>query len=198
VSFGDAATPLVDGTTVTWPQTLTSPGGKLGALLDLAAPTGVIASYRADLGTFAVKLADSVNALHGSAFFSYTPGAAASTLSVAVTAGGVNASLSGSPGANDVAIAISRLRGGAADSAYSALVSRIGNDVRDAKRQEANAQVLVDAVEDRRQSTAGVSVDEEVSNMVRFQRGYQAAARAMSTMDEMLDTLINRTGRVGL
>ena len=34
--------------------------------------------------------------------------------------------------------------------------------------------------------------------MVRFQRSYQASARAMSTMDEMLDVLINRTGRVGL
>ena len=35
-------------------------------------------------------------------------------------------------------------------------------------------------------------------NLVRFQRSYQASARAMSTLDEMLDVLINRTGRVGL
>ena len=41
-------------------------------------------------------------------------------------------------------------------------------------------------------------MDEEMTNMVRFQRAYQASARAMSTMDEMLDTLINRTGKVGL
>jgi flagellar hook-associated protein 1 len=41
-------------------------------------------------------------------------------------------------------------------------------------------------------------MDEEMANMVRFQRGYQAAARALTTMDEMLDTLINSTGRVGL
>jgi flagellar hook-associated protein 1 FlgK len=41
-------------------------------------------------------------------------------------------------------------------------------------------------------------MDEEMTNMVRFQRGYQASARVMSTMDEMLDTLINRTGKVGL
>ena len=45
---------------------------------------------------------------------------------------------------------------------------------------------------------SGVSLDEEMTNMIRFQRGYQASSRAMSTMDEMLDTLINRTGRVGL
>ena len=34
--------------------------------------------------------------------------------------------------------------------------------------------------------------------MLRFQRGYQASARVMSTVDDMLDTLINRAGRVGL
>ena len=55
-----------------------------------------------------------------------------------------------------------------------------------------------DSVENRRQSVAGVSMDEEMSNLVRFQRAYQASARAMSTMDEMLDVLINRTGKVGL
>ena len=72
------------------------------------------------------------------------------------------------------------------------------DDVREATRQTSNAQALTDAVEDRRQSVAGVSMDEEMSNLVRFQRSYQASARAMSTMDEMLDVLINRTGRVGL
>jgi len=41
-------------------------------------------------------------------------------------------------------------------------------------------------------------MDEEMTNLVRFQRGYQASARAMTTMDQLLDTLINRTGSVGL
>ncbi len=35
-------------------------------------------------------------------------------------------------------------------------------------------------------------------NLMRFQRGYQASARTMTTMDQMLDTLVNRTGAVGL
>jgi flagellar hook-associated protein 1 FlgK len=43
-----------------------------------------------------------------------------------------------------------------------------------------------------------VAVDEEVTNMIRFQRGYQASSRVMTTVDELLDVLINRTGRVGL
>lgn len=203
VSFGDAANPLVTGATVDWPQALTSPGGKLGALTTLSAPTGTIASYRADLSAAAKQLADAVNALHnpggtGTDFFTYTAGSEASTLAVNVTPAGVRASSTGSPGANDVALAIAGLRGGAADQAYASLVSRIGNDVREAGRQEQNSQRLLDAVADRRDAVAGVSLDEEMTGLIRFQRGYQASARAMSTLDEMLDVLINRTGRVGL
>jgi flagellar hook-associated protein 1 FlgK len=37
-----------------------------------------------------------------------------------------------------------------------------------------------------------------MTNLISFQRGYQASARMMTTIDSMLDTLINRTGRVGL
>jgi flagellar hook-associated protein 1 len=58
--------------------------------------------------------------------------------------------------------------------------------------------VLTDNLKDRRESVSGVSLDEEMTNLMRFQRAYQASARAMSTTDEMLDILINRTGRVGL
>jgi flagellar hook-associated protein 1 FlgK len=40
-------------------------------------------------------------------------------------------------------------------------------------------------------------MDEEMSNMIKFQKGYNAAARVLTTMDEMLDKLINGTGIVG-
>jgi flagellar hook-associated protein 1 len=77
-------------------------------------------------------------------------------------------------------------------------VAQVGSDVNAADRQQANAQIVTDSVDDRRQSVSGVSMDEEMSNLIRFQRAYQASSRAMSTMDEMVDVLINRTGRVGL
>lgn len=202
VGFGDAAAPLVEGTTVTWPQALTEPQGKLGTLLAIASPTGIVASYRAELDAFAQGLADSVNALHtsggGPAFFSYTAGAAASTLTVAVGAAEVQTSAAAPVGGNDIAMAIGALRGGAAEQAYSSLVSRVGTDMSEARRSEENAQSLVLAVQERRDSTSGVSLDEEMTNLVRFQRAYQASARAMTTLDESLDVLINRTGRVGL
>lgn len=202
VTFGDAALPLVEGTTANWPQALTEPGGKLGALVELASPGGTIASYRAELDAFAQALAEAVNGLHtsggGPQFFTFTPGSAASTLAVAVNAAEVVTSVTADPGANDIANAIANLRGGAPDHAYASLVSRIGSDVSQVRRGEANAAALVAAVQDRRDSTSGVSLDEEMTNLVRFQRGYQASARAMSTIDEALDVLINRTGRVGL
>ncbi len=202
VRFGGTATPLVNDTTVTWPQTLATPGGKLGALLDISSATGPIAAYRADLNTSARALADSINALHnggtGTDFYTYVPGSEAASLTVAVAPSAVRAGSTGASGANDIARAISRLRGTGADSTSGALVTRIGNGVRDVSRGEANSQVLLDAVKDRRDSTSGVSMDEEMTNLIRFQRGYQASARAMSTLDEALDVLINRTGRVGL
>lgn len=205
VTLGGAAAPIVDGTTVTWPApAMPTPGGKIGALIDASSPTGTIASYRADLASFAQSLTTQVNAIYnpaaGADFFSYDPGTATLSLNPAVTAATLKAGSGTAPGANDVAIALSELRGrpGSPDDAYASLVTRIGTEVADARRTAVNATALSEAIEDRRQSTAGVSLDEEMTNLIRFQRGYQAAARAMTTTDSLLDTLINRTGRVGL
>lgn len=104
----------------------------------------------------------------------------------------------GATGANDVAQAIAGLRGGTTDQLYQGLVAQIGTQTQAAETAQATAQSLSDAVDSRRQSVAGVSLDEEMMNLMRFQRGYQASARTMTTMDEMLDTLVNRTGKVGL
>jgi flagellar hook-associated protein 1 len=52
-------------------------------------------------------------------------------------------------------------------------------------------------VDAAREQLTGVSIDEETVNMVMAQRSYEAAARVMTTVDQILDTLINRTGMVG-
>ena len=49
-------------------------------------------------------------------------------------------------------------------------------------------------LEDLRQSISGVSLDEEFAEMIKFQHGYNAAARFVTTIDKMLDTIINRLG----
>jgi len=196
VQFGDAASPLVNGSTVTWPQALTSPGGKLGGLLDIASATGPIGARRTDLDAVAAQLASSVNAIHGAPPF-FT-GTTAATLAVNVTAATITPGSGPAAGANDIAIAIAGLRGGAVDSGYGNLVSALGNGAASARRLEATAVALREAAVERRTEVSGVSMDEEMTNMLSFQRAYQASARAMTAMDETLDTLINRTGRVGL
>jgi flagellar hook-associated protein 1 len=182
----------------------TSPGGRLGALIDLQSATGSIASYQTDLATFAQSLANSVNGFYsatGTNFFTFGTGSSGlpeialnePAINVATLSGGI-----GGPSENGIALQISGLAGGAADSQYRQLVTRMGNEVAQAKRQEGTAQTLANNLSDRRDSVSGVSLDEEMTNIIRFQRAYQASARAMSTTDEMLDTLINRAGRVGL
>lgn len=182
----------------TWPQTLTSPGGKLGALLSLSSPSGPVLTYRSQLDAVAASLVSSVNALHTSTPFFDPAGTTAATISVAATASTIQTGSGSSPGENDVAQAIAALRGGAADQAYATLVGQIGVDVNAADSAQSISQTLSDAVDSRRQSVSGVSLDEEMTNLIRFQRGYQASARAMTTMDDLLDTLINRTGKAGL
>ncbi|MCL6577618.1 flagellar basal body rod C-terminal domain-containing protein, partial [Kyrpidia sp.] len=49
----------------------------------------------------------------------------------------------------------------------------------------------------KRQSVSGVSIDEEMANMIRFQQAYGASARMVTAIDQMLDKLINGTGVVG-
>lgn len=197
VSFGDAAKPLVEGTTVDWPQALTpAAGGKLGALLGLASPTGALSDYQAALDNVASALASSVNALHTTTpFFS---GTTAATLQVAVTAAQVQTSSTAAPGGNDVAQAIAALRGGTAEQAYAALVEQVGAGVQSAKAEQANLQTTVTAIDSQRESVSGVSLDEEMTNLISFQRGYQASARTLTAMDSMLETLIEHTGTVGL
>jgi flagellar hook-associated protein 1 FlgK len=197
VAFGNAAQPLVEGSEVNWPQALTSAaGGKLGALLELASPEGAIGKYRAALDEVAKTLAGSVNELHtATPFFT---GTTAASIAVAVKASEVQTSKGGASGDNEVALALAGLRGGGAEQKYAALIAQVGSDVQSAKSDATNAQAVVSAVNDQRQSVSGVSLDEEMTSLITFQRGYQSSARALTSMDEMLDTLINHTGVVGL
>jgi flagellar hook-associated protein 1 len=201
VTFGGGAAPMIDAAGYHAEPLGANPGGRLGALKELSTvPGGAIDNYRLELGAVAQTLAGAVNDIHPGFFSVAHPppaGYGAATLAVAADDSTLSA---GTPGAsaNDRARAISELSGKGPDQAYNAFISRVGSEVREAQRNEANAQALTDAVQDRRESVAGVSLDEEMSNLIRFQRAYQASSRAMSTMDEMLDVLINRTGRVGL
>lgn len=83
------------------------------------------------------------------------------------------------------------------DTYYSAVIAGLGVQAQEAERLTDNQKTLVSQIRNWRESTAGVNMDEEMTNMIRFQKGYNAAARVITTMDEMLDKLINGTGVVG-
>jgi flagellar hook-associated protein 1 FlgK len=196
VSFGGAATPLVSQNTVTMPTVATlsaTPGGQIGGLQDVA---NKVTGYRTTLSGLASSIITAVNTASASPVFS---GTGANDIAVVATSATVSAGASGGPAAdNGVALAIAAMRGGAVDQGYAGLIRTIGSDVAIAENAIATSNSVLDSLTARRQSVAGVSMDEEMANMIRFQRGYQAAARALTTMDEMLNTLINSTGRVGL
>ncbi|MGZ4312994.1 MAG: FlgK family flagellar hook-associated protein, partial [Solirubrobacteraceae bacterium] len=192
INFGDASTPLVSGTTVTWPQTLTSAaGGQLGSLLNLSSSTGPIGSMLSSLDNVAGQVISSVNALQPSSpFFS---GTTAGTIAVSATAATIQASSSSTSGA-DLAQAIGNLSGGAADQSYAAFVAQVGDSVQAANSTHATQQAVLTAVSNQRQSVSGVSLDEEMTNLIQFQQAYQASARVMNAINSTLDTLINSVG----
>ena len=108
---------------------------------------------------------------------------------------------SGAAGDNSIALAIAAQRssgGSNPTTAWASLLTQIGSDIADQRATSLTAERVLDSLTAQRLSTSGVSLDEEMTNMMRFQRGYQAAARALNAMDDNLDLLINRTGRVGL
>jgi flagellar hook-associated protein 1 FlgK len=76
---------------------------------------------------------------------------------------------------------------------YRNLVGWLGNRAKDANDDQGIAQAHVKVGEQQRQSQSGVSVDEETANLMVQQKAFQAAARVITVMDEMLDSLINRT-----
>ncbi len=223
---GDTVRPITAGTNIaghvearwSWGDSVELGEGRLAALAELR--DGPLASYRTALDDLAAGVADAVNALHatgvdatgtpGGAFFTYTAGDAAGTLAVAPAIAAdprrvAAASSAGQPGDGSIAAAIAELRSArilaagtqTATDFYAGLVGRIGADSRSAAEIAAGQSTVVDYLRNRREAVSGVSLDEEAADMIRFQHAYAAAARVITAVDELLDTLINRTGLVG-
>ncbi len=177
-------------------------GGQGGGVIELLNTT--LPGYRNDLDAVARDLADAVNAQHGSGFdaagnpgtdfFAYDPTAAASSLSVALTDPDRVAASSVAGGGRDSGNADLLAAAGSAEGRYQQLVSGFGTTVQSARRASANQQALTNQFDNAREQLAGVNLDEEMVNMMSAQRAYEAAARVLTTLDSVMDTLINRTG----
>jgi flagellar hook-associated protein 1 FlgK len=216
VTIGGAS--LVAGTTASAVTLAGMTSLTSGQLAGLGSVVTSITGYLGSLNQLAAALSSSTNAQHalgldlngnpGGAFFTVTANNEAATIAVnpavAASPALIAAGTTAASGDASNAIAIADLQntallGGATiDTAYSQLVGQIGSDSQVAQQNAANANALVDALANRRSSVSGVSLDEEMSNLLQYQRGFQASARALSAMDQMIDQLINRTGVVGL
>ena len=78
---------------------------------------------------------------------------------------------------------------------YRDTIARLGIDTQESSRMTENQNSLLELLTNRRLAISGVSLDEEMANMVQFQLAYQASARFLVTLNEIYDTLINRTVR---
>ncbi|MBC7527224.1 MAG: flagellar hook-associated protein FlgK [Chthonomonadaceae bacterium] len=77
---------------------------------------------------------------------------------------------------------------------YNTNVSRIGADSKSFQDRASNTGGVVAQLQSQQASVSGVSLDEELTRMLQFQKSYQASAKIVNVMDGILDTLINGLG----
>ncbi len=191
---------LIDGTPA-------AVGGQLGALAELAGPG--TDDILADLDEMATELRDLVNVAHQAGFGldgisgrDFFQGTDASDLSLdaSLTTTTIGASTSGLGADGNHALTMGALRsavgvgGSTIQDLSNALQGRLGLEAQHASSQADMAQVVVDEASSSVAELSGVSVDEELSDMLRFQRAYEASARVITVLDSLLDKLINGTG----
>lgn len=80
------------------------------------------------------------------------------------------------------------------DDYYKNFIARLGVEAYESTRMTTNQGVLLDQLTNRKESISGVSLDEEMVNMLQFQRAYEASARMITTLDSMIDKIINGMG----
>ncbi|SMB93885.1 flagellar hook-associated protein 1 FlgK [Thermanaeromonas toyohensis ToBE] len=188
-----------------------------GELKGLEAAREQLETFKTDLNTLTRSLAERINDLHaagkdlngapGEDFFITLDGSSTFTAAnidvnpaIKQDVTKVAAAIDGGPGDGSNALKIAQLKsegiselGGVTfGDYYKNFTARLGVAAHEAVRMATNQKSLVDQLINRRESISGVSLDEEMAYMIQFQHGYEAAARVITTLDEMLDTLINR------
>ena len=201
---------------------VTTTTGTLRGLMDVR--DTAIPGVTSKLNTFAQQLVAQVNGIHSAGFgldnttgltFFGPDAATAATMDASNIA--INPLLASNPekiaasttsgtvGNGQNALAIADLQHTASaglgnatfDQYYGDMVSVLGANVAQANGMADSSALLNTQIESQRQGVQGVNIDEEVTNMTAAQHAYQAAARVITTIDQMLDTLINNTGMAG-
>ena len=182
-------------------------GGKLGGALEARDQT--IPSMLGQLDALASALVTNLNAAHqlgydlngqqgGDLFNPVTGSGAAASMTVAFTDPNLLAASSdGTSGSNGsiadlTAVATQQVPDGMTPiQAYGNLVFQVGSAISNASAELTASNNVLQQLQQQQQSVSGVSLDEEASNLLLYERAYQAAARAVSTVDQMLQTAIN-------
>jgi flagellar hook-associated protein 1 len=187
---------------------LNQPGGKIESLLDTK--TRILPETLNKVHQLTATLIKRVNTIHSQAFdlngqsnrafFTGTnPGdiGVANTIQADPSLLALAADASFPPGDGSQARAIYQLRfqanvgGENLEDYYRSLVTGMGNTIAQARDRGATLEQVKASLENQRQSVSGVNLDEELSNMLQFQRSFSAAARVMTTMDQMLEQIVN-------
>ncbi|HEX4036806.1 MAG TPA: flagellar hook-associated protein FlgK [Acidobacteriaceae bacterium] len=177
-------------------------GGQLGGAIQIR--DQVIPGYLTSLNTLASQFATAFNAAQtqgydssgntGQDFFSVPSGiaGAAAGISVAITSGSqIAVSSDGSAGSNGNVANLSAVLTNALPSgqtpanAYATLVFDVGNDASNASAQSTAVGQSLLQLTNQQSSVSGVSLDEETTNLIRFQTAYEAAARIVSTIQAL-------------
>jgi flagellar hook-associated protein 1 FlgK len=181
--------------------------GRLAAFLELSET--VIPGYRNELDAFVATLVSEVNTLHhqgydaegniGGDFFEPTTDAGGFRLSDAVSSDLNRIAASATVNSDgDNALAIAEIRdklvmsGNSATLGdyYASLVGEIGRDVAEAQNDVDYRTSVWTQLENSRESISGVSLDEEMMNLIKYQMSYDTSGKMVSTVSEMLDTLM--------
>lgn len=204
-----ATSPALDPTVATPFYSSDTAGGALWATLKMRDVT--IPSYLAQVDALAAGIVAEVNTQHaagfdllgtaGGDFFAATGTTAAGiALDSAITVNTIAASSSTtSTGDNSNAVALAQLlndtttMGGTAtfSNYYNSLMAQVGLDVQTAKTVVAQDAAFMKQLTTLRDSQSGVSLDEELANLIQYQRSYQASAKLITTATEMMDVVIN-------
>jgi flagellar hook-associated protein 1 len=183
--------------------------GQLGGTL--AARDQGIPAIKSQLDTLAAGLANAVNTVQaggydlngnaGTNLFNPPPASgvgAAASLSVAITNPSmIAASSDGAVGSNGNAQAMYALgsqpliNSQSPSNYYSGIVFNVGNVAANASAEESASSLVVQQLTDQLSSVSGVSLDEEAANMVQYQDAYQASAQVITTINDMMYTVIN-------
>lgn len=199
--------PLVRATGTTGPITLT--GGRLHGTLDVR--DGAIRDLRSGVRSMAENLITEVNAVHANGYA--LDGTTGNAFFLGTSAGDirVNPNLQGNPallqassdpnarGDNSVVLSLAQLsnkqipalNGQTFAGQYSRSVAALGEELSSVNRQLSDHQVVGNMLATQRDSVSGVSVDEEMTDLTRFQRAYQASAKLINTVDDMLEVTLS-------